>query len=287
MRLILRYFSLPTLFIIMWSSGYVVGKIGLPYAGPYMLIFLRFSSAAIIMLVVSLVTNAHWPKYYHQYFHLIVVGLLVQGIQFSALYTGMSFGVTAGVSALIVGTMPVFTAFFATLLMSEKVNFRQWFGAFLGVFGVGLVVIHNGNLNLYANIWGYFFVIIALIGITAGTLYQKKFCTGFDLRTAGFIQLTTASIFVLFFAWHFEGFHAKWGLPLLATSAWLSLVNSIGAVTVLFILMKRGEASKVSSLFHLIPGVTAIMSYLILGETLSPIALIGFAITGLAVYLSH
>lgn len=282
----LRQLFLPFLFIIMWSSGYVVGKLGLDYAGPYTLILIRFASAAAIMLLVSMITKASWPKSWRQYGHLIVVGLLVQGIQFAGLYMGMNFGVTAGVSALIVGTMPIFTALIATRLFNEKVNFRQWIGAFLGVFGVSLVVMQNTGL-LNTNIWGYLFVVLALVGITVGTLYQKRFCGGMDMRTASFIQLTTASAFVLYLAWHFEGFNMQIGLPLVGISAWLSLINSIGAVTILFVLMKHGEASKISSLFHLIPGVTAIMSYFILGETLSPIVFAGFGITALAVYLSH
>ncbi len=281
-----HHLFLPALFILMWSSGYVVGKMGLDYAGPYTLIFIRFSSAAVIMLLVSLLTRAPWPKSWKQFLHLVVVGLLVQGIQFASLYAGMNCGVTAGVSALIVGITPIFTALIACRLFNEKVNFRRWVGAFLGVFGVSLVVLHNHEMG-HANLWGYFFIVIALVAITIGTLYQKRFCGGLDLRTGGFIQLTTASLFVLFLAWHFEGFHAQLGWPLLGVSAWLSLVNSIGAVTVWFVLMKRGEASKVSSLFHLIPGVTAIMGYFVLGETLAPIALIGFGLTGLAVYLSH
>lgn len=157
---------------------------------------------------------------------------------------------------------------------------------FLALFGVSLVVMHEADWGS-ASTLGYFFVIIALLSITIGTLYQKRFCSGIDLRVAGFVQLLVASLFICSFAWYFEGFQVQLGWSLIAASAWLSIVNSIGAVTVLFILMKHGEASKVSSLFHLIPGVTAIMGYCVLGETLSLIALIGFVLTGLAVYLSH
>lgn len=282
----LNHLILPSLFILMWSSGYVAGRLGLNYVGPYTMIFLRFASAAVIMLIVSLVTRATWPTSWRQYFHLIIVGLLVQAGQFTALYTGMHFGVTAGVSALIVGTMPIFTALIASFMFHEQLNFRRWFGAFFGVFGVGLVVWHKLSLG-HASSLGYLSVIMALCCITIGTLYQKRFCGAFDLRTGGFVQLMAASIFVSLLAWHVEGFHANWGWPLLGVSAWLSLINSIGAVTVLFVLMKRGEASKVSSLFHLIPGVTAVMSYFVLGETLSLTVLMGFVITGVAVYLSH
>lgn len=279
-------FLLPFLFIVMWSSGYVAGKIGLEYTGPYTLLFIRFASAAVIMFLVAYLTKASWPISWRQYFHLIIVGILVQGVQFACLYTGMNLGVSSGISALIVGTMPIFTALLASWIFSEHVNFKQWCGAFLGILGVGLVVMDNSALNL-TSFWGYFFVVLALIGITTGSLYQKYFCTGIDLRAAGFIQLVTASVFVFFFAWHFESFQMEFGWPLLTTSAWLSVINSIGAVTILFVLMKQGEASKVSSFFHLIPGTTALMGYFMLGETLPIAALVGFILTGLAVYLSH
>jgi drug/metabolite transporter (DMT)-like permease len=277
---------LPILFILLWSAGYPIGKIALSYTGPYTLLLLRFASAALIMLFVSLFTKATWPQGWQQWLHLIVVGLLTQGIDFACLYTGMNLGVSAGVTALIVGTMPILIALVASRLFNEVVNLRQWGGAFLGLFGVGLVVMQENSLA-QASWLGYFFVVLALFALTAGTLYQKRFCAGFDLRTANCIQLTTASLFVIPLAWHFEEFKMHWGFPLLATSAWLSLANSIGGFTIWFVLMKRGEASKVSSLFHLIPGVTAIMGYFILGEILSPLVLLGFVITGLAVYLSH
>ena len=266
--------------------GLPAGKLGLDYAGPYSLLFFRFSCAAIIMLVVSLFTKAKWPRSFTQYAHLIIVGFLVQGAQFAALYTGMNMGVSAGVAALIIGTLPVFTALVAGIVFNEKVNAKRWFGAFLGVFGVGLVVLHEIGFS-HATALGYVFSILGLVCITTGTIYQKRFCGTFDLRTGTFIQLVTASLFVMIFAWHFERFHVTWGLGFIGCMSWLSLVNSIGAFTVLFVLLKRGEASKVSSLFHLIPGVAAVMSYFVLGETLTLTVLTGFIITGLAVYLSH
>ncbi|MCG9107711.1 DMT family transporter [Laribacter hongkongensis] len=283
---VLSTLMLPFLFIVMWSSGYVAGKVGLDYSAPYTLIFLRFASAGLIMLAVSLITRAPWPKTLRQYFHLAVVGLLVQGIQFSGLYAGMAQGVTAGTSALIVGTMPVFTALVAGWLFKERVSLKQWFGAFLGVAGVGVGVAQHGGFGS-STIAGYLFVGLALFGITVGTLYQKHFCAGLDLRTAGFVQLIAATILTAFLAGHSEGFQAQWGLPLLGSVAWLSIINSIGAVTVWFVLIQRGEAAKVSSLFHLIPGATALMGFAVLGETLSQLSIVGFAMTAVAVYLSH
>jgi drug/metabolite transporter (DMT)-like permease len=277
--------ALPFLFIIMWSSGYVAGKIGLPYAGPFTLILIRFSSAALILLAVAFATKAVWPKTLKEYMHLIIVGLLIQALQFGGLYSGLKFGVTAGVSALIVGTMPIFTALGAGWFLKEKVTVRQWGGLGIGLFGVGLVVSNKVGFGDVA-LGGYFAVVLALIGITAGTLYQKKFCVGMDLRTGGFVQLTVASIVMYFLAKNFEGFDVQWTAPLILSSAWLSIVNSIGAISLLYIMMRKGEASKVASLFYLIPSVTAIMGFLVLGEKLSDIALIGFLVTASGVYIT-
>jgi drug/metabolite transporter (DMT)-like permease len=275
--------TFPLLFIVMWSSGYVAGKIGLPYSGPFTLIFIRFASAAAVLLGVSLVTRAPWPKTRMEFVHLVVVGLLIQALQFAGLYLGLGMGVSAGVAALIVGTMPVFTALGATRLFGEKVSRLDWIGLFGGLVGVALVVYDQFGAAT-ASLSGYLFVVLALIGISAGSLYQKRFCSGMDLRTGGFVQLTTASIVMFFLADHFEGLKVLWTPTLIFASAWLSLVNSIGAISILFLMMRKGEASKVAGLFHLIPSVTAVMSFFVLGESFNIIKAIGFVITALAVY---
>ena len=276
---------LPFLFIVMWSSGYVVGKMALPFVGPYTLIFIRFASAALILLAVALVTKAPWPNTRAQYGHLIVVGLLIQALQFGGLYMGLGLGVSAAVAALIVGTMPVFTALGATRFLNEKVSGVEWLGLVGGLFGVGLVVFEQLGNAATASLPAYLCVVLALVGITAGSLYQKKYCTGMDLRTGGFVQLTTAAIVMFFLAEHIESLAVRWTPTMIFSAGWLSLVNSIGAISILFILMRKGEASKVAGLFHLIPAVTALMGFAFLGETFSAINALGFAITALAVYV--
>lgn len=284
--LTLPILSLPFLFIVMWSSGYVVGKMALPFVGPYTLIFIRFASAALILLAVAVATKAPWPKTRAQVGHLIVVGLLIQALQFAGLYTGLNLGVSAGVSALIVGTMPVFTALGAIKFLNEKVSGLEWVGLIGGLLGVALVVFEQlTRVSTSASITGYLCVVLALVGITAGTLYQKKFCSGMDMRTGGFIQLTTAAIIMFFLADHYESLAVTWTPTMVFASGWLSLVNSIGAISILFLLMRNGEASRVAGLFHLIPAVTALMGFLFLGESVSLINVAGFAITALAVYV--
>lgn len=277
--------SWPTVFILLWSSGYVAGKIGLPYAGPFTLIFLRFSVAAAILLVVAALTRAPWPRTGKEWIHISVVGVLIQALQFSGLYTGLSMGVSAGVSALIVGLMPIFTAIGAVYFLGEKVNRRQIAGLAMGLAGVALVVAHKVRFEA-DSVGGFLAVALALVGITAGTLHQKKHCGAMDLRTGGCIQLTVASVIVGLLAWVFEDFAVTWTPALLGSSLWLSLVNSIGAISVLFLMVRRGEASRVASLFYLIPGVTAVMGYAVLGETLSPLQVVGFVVSASGVYMT-
>ena len=277
-------FALPFLFILMWSSGYVVGKLALPYAGPFTLLFLRFGVAALVLLVMALVTRAPWPRQWKAYAHLVVVGLLIQALQFSSLYTGLKLGVSAGVSALIVGTMPLFTALGASAFLGERVSARQWLGLAGGLCGVLLVVADK--IGAGATGWaGCGAVVLALAGITLGTLYQKKYCAGMDLRTGGCVQLGVASVVALALSLRVEGFQVEWTPTLLLASGWLSVVNSIGAISLLFFMMRKGEASKVASLFYLIPGVTALLGFALLGETMSVLAVAGFVVTAGAVYV--
>lgn len=277
-------FSLPVLFVLLWSTGYVVGKIGLPFAGPFTLLFLRFGIAALVLLLLALITRAPWPANRTQVGHLVVTGLLFQALQFGGLYSGLALGIGAGVSALIVGTMPIFTALGASIFLGERIGARQRIGLAAGLCGVALVVLErigSGSSALAA----YGACVLALAGITLGTLYQKKFCTGMDLRTGSFVQLCAASAVALVLALLVEGLSVRWTPQLLFATAWLSIVNSIGGFSLLFVMMRKNEASKVASLFYLIPGVAAFMGYVVLGEALGWVSVAGFVVCAGAVYV--
>lgn len=280
-------FALPLLFIAMWSSGYVVGKLAIPYAAPFTLLSLRFGLGALVLLLAALVSRAPWPANRRQFGHLVMVGLLIQALQFAGLYTALKLGVSAGESALIVGTMPICIALGAALLLGERPGAPQWLGMAGGLLGVLLVVwrkLEPGGAGS-AGLGAYAAALVALAGIALGTLYQKKYCAGMDLRSGGFIQLAVATLVALPLSLGLEGFDVRWTPTMLFASGWLATVNSIGATSLLFILMRKGEASKVASLFYLIPGVTALMAFAVLGETLDATALAGFLVTAGAVWL--
>ncbi len=277
--------SLPLAFIILWSSGYIGGAIGLKYAEPFTMTFLRFFTAASLLLIIAFVTGAPWPRSWKKVGHIAVVGLLMQAVQFGGLYSGMNNGVSAGVSALIVGLMPIFVALGAGWVLNERVSWRQWLGLFLGLGGVVMVVWHR--IDGGGDLHGYLLVGLALSGITAGTLYQKRFCGDMDLRTGGFIQMSVGASVLLILARQTETMAISWTPEFVASVGWLAVMNSIGAISLLFLMIRRGEATRVASLFYLIPPVTAVMASFVLAEMPSATTMLGFTLAASGVYLSN
>ena len=276
--------SLGVLFVVLWSSAWIAGKISLPYAGPFTLLLIRFASAGVVLLLVALATGAPWPDKVADYGHLAVAGVLIQGLALGCAYLGLQLGVSAGMSGLVNGLAPLFTALGAVPFLGERVGPRQWLGLSVGLIGVALVVIDRVSLG-GANWQGYAATFAALAALVCGTLYQKKYCGGMDLRTGALIQLAVASAVVFLPALRLEGLQVEWNRTLILASSWLSLGNSIGAFSLLYVLLRNGEASRVSALFYLVPPITALMGFAALHETLSAAALAGFAIAVGGVYL--
>lgn len=276
---------LPMIFIVLWSSGYIGGAIGILYAEPFTMTFLRFALAALIMLGVLVLTRTPMPGSVMQVVHMAIVGVFMQALQFGGLYAGMRHGVPAGQSALIVGLMPVVVGLLAGPLLGEKVTWRQWIGLGLGLGGVVLVLSERLGEG-YGALLGYGFTAAALVGISAGTLYQKRFCGGFDLRTTGFVQMVVGATVMLGAAYATETMAIDWTPTFVGSVIWLALVNSIGALLVLYAMIRRGEATKVASLFFLIPPVTQVMASATLGEIPTTLALAGFVLAAGGVWLS-
>src|SRR3954468_23112898 len=276
--------ALGMLFVVLWSSAWIAGKIGLPYAGPFTLLLIRFAVAAAVMLLIAVATEAPWPDKLSDYAHLAVAGLMIQGLALGSAYLGLELGVSAGTSGLINGLAPLLTAFGAVPFLGERVETRQWLGLGAGLVGVGLVV--GDHVSLGSASWvGYGASFMALSALVCGTLYQKRFCSTMDLRTGGFIQLAAAGAAVFVPAVGLDGLQVEWNWTLIVASSWLSLANSIGAFSLLYMLLRSGEASRVSTLFYLVPPVTAIMAFAVFHETLSLAALAGFSIAVAGVYL--
>lgn len=214
-----------------------------------------------------------------------MAGLLVHGVYLGGVFLGISMGVEAGVSALIVGLQPLLTAALAGVLLGERVIPRQWRGLALGLCGVTLVL--TGKLGQApGSLLGSIACVAALIGIAIGTLYQKRFCAGMDLRTGSVVQFATASLATAPLAFWFEEMHIEWGAEFVFALLWLVLVLFLGAVSLLYVLIRRGAASQVASLFFLVPPCTALIAWPLFGETLGLWALAGMALTALGVAMA-
>ena len=275
---------MPGLFVVLWSTGFIAAKYGLPDAEPLTFLALRFVLVAILMLVMSLGLGAAWPANWREAGHIALVGILIQATYLGGVFYAIAHGVSAGTAALIVGLQPLITASLVGLLLGEVVTARQWLGVVLGFVGLVLVLWGRVAVDLQ-HVAALTTVIAAPFGMSFGTLYQKRFCASVDLRSATVIQNATAGLLMLLLALASETMHVEWHLEFVLALFWLCLVLSVGATMLLLFLLRRGAASRIAGLFYLVPPVTALMAYLLFGETLGATALVGMAVTAIAVAL--
>jgi drug/metabolite transporter (DMT)-like permease len=266
----------PALFVVLWSTGFIGAKYGLPYAEPFTFLLYRFIAATLLLLALSLALRARWPRTRRETLHIVMAGLMVHGGYLGGVFGAIHHGVSAGGIALIAGLQPVLTAIAAGPLFGERVRPRQWLGFGLGVAGVTLVVWHR--LHGGAEAAGYVLALTALLSITAGTLYQKRFCAHMDLRSGSVIQFGAAALAMALIAPGFETMVVQWTPSFVFALAWLVLVLSLGAISLLFHLIRHGEAARVTSMFYLVPPVTALMAFAMFDERLSGLMLAGMAL---------
>ncbi|MGB8544028.1 MAG: DMT family transporter [Azonexus sp.] len=273
----------PFLFIFLWSTGFIGAKYGLPYAEPLSFLLIRYGLVIALMTVIALATRAPWPKDPKQLVHIGVSGVLVHAVYLGGVFVAIKHGLPAGVTALVVGMQPLLTALGAGWLLGEQVSGRQWSGLALGFVGVGLVV--SGKFGEAALGPMLVPALVALLGITAGTLYQKRFCAQFDLRTGSVIQFVPTAIVTAMAVALFEEFRIEWTPDFIFALGWLVLVLSLGAISLLNLLIRSGSAVNVASLFYLTPISTAVIAWVIFGEKLTSTAAIGMLLAVSGVYL--
>ena len=273
----------PFLFDFLWSTGFIGAKYGLPYAEPLSFLLTRYGFVIALMTAIALATRAPWPKEPKQWLHIGVSGVLVHAIYLGGVFVAIKHGLPAGITALVVGMQPLLTAFGAGWLLGEKVSGRQWGGLALGFVGVGLVV--SGKLGDGALGPMLVPALIALLGITVGTLYQKRFCAKFDLRTGSVIQFVPTAVLTAIAVALYEDYKIEWTGQFAFALGWLVLVLSIGAISLLNLLIRSGSAVNVASLFYLTPLSTAPIAWVIFGEKLTLTAAVGMALAVSGVYL--
>ena len=275
----------PLLFVFLWSTGFLGAKLGLPHAAPLAFLFVRYLFVIGIMLVIALASRAPWPRDYRQWFHIGISGLLLHATYLGGVFVAIHAGLPAGITSLIVGLQPLLTATLAGRLLGESVTGRQWLGLALGFIGIALVV--SGKLGSSFGTDALWPALVALIGITIGTLYQKRFCAQFDWRTGAIAQFLPTAVATGAIVFGFDDYRVEWTGDFVFALAWLVLVLSIGAISLLNWLIRHGSAVNVASLFYLTPPTTALLAWLIFGETLSGLALAGMALAVWGVYLSR
>lgn len=271
----------PTIFVVLWSTGFIAAKLGLPYCEPLTFLALRMMVVVTLLVALALIGRAPWPRGSITG-HNAMAGLLVHGGYLGGVFSAIHQGLPAGLTALIVGLQPLLTAVAAGVWLGERITPRQWLGFVLGLVGVALVVWDKVGVTALRPT-GLGLAVVALVSITAGTLYQKRYCGGVDFRTAGAIQYTAAGLALFALAAATETGQIQWTGEFVFALAWLSLVLSVGAISLFYALIRRGEAARVSSLFYLTPPVTALMAFGLFGETLAPLAVAGMALAAVAV----
>lgn len=275
---------MPGVFVFLWSTGFIGAKLGLPYAEPMTFLALRFGIVVVLMLPVALLLRVPWPKSWRETAHIAFAGFLLHGVYLGGVFASIHHGVEAGVSALIVGVQPILVAIAAGPVLGDRVTGRQWLGLLLGLFGVVVVVWNKLGLGI-GTPFGMALSVFALIGMSAGTVYQKRFCGNMDLRSGSVIQFAAATLAVGGLAFFLETREIVWHGDFLIALGWLVFVLSFGAITLLYILIKRGEAARVSSLFFLVPPSTAVIAWFLFDETLELTALAGMGLAMIGVAL--
>lgn len=277
------YRAFPGLFVLLWSTGFIGAKLGLPYAEPATFLLLRFVLVLALLLPLCLVSRAPWPTP-AEALHVGVAGVLLQAGYLGGVFGSLHLGMPAGVSALITGLQPVFTALLGGLLLRERTRPGQWLGLALGLAGVMLVVgdrIAVERLTAGAVLLS----VLALASITLGTVWQKRHGSAVDLRTGAAIQFAAATVVIAPFAFALETLQVRWSGEFVFALGWLVLVLSLGAIFLLLYLIRHGAATRVSSLFYLVPPTTALIAWPLFGETYTLAAAAGMALGMLAVWL--
>lgn len=274
------------LFIFFWASGFIAAKFGLPYAEPFTFLTLRFLVAFLILIPLSLIWRVTWPNSPRTIGHVVVAGLMVGTAYLIGVFYGVYLGISTGVIALIVGLQPLITGALAAPVLGEHVSTKQWAGLALGFVGLGLVVAEKVNFAS-GEAWGAVFGLLALAGITLGTLYQKKFCGNVDIRASVTIQNAVSLVVIAPLAFTFESMEVQWTGEFYFALLWSAIGLSVIAIALYYFLVRRGAAAEVSSLIYLSPPTTALMGWLMFNETFAALALAGMAIAVAGVALAN
>lgn len=279
--------AMPWIFVLIWSTGFIVARYGMPHAPPMKFLALRYALSILCFLPWIALAGVKWPADRRQALHLAVTGVLMHAGYLGGVWAAVKAGMGSGLSSLIVGVQPVLTAIWLSSVAGHSVSRRQWLGLLLGFAGLVLVVSRKfgaGGPGDSANGLNLCFAVLALLSITAGTLYQKRFVKPCDVRTANTVQLAAALLVTLPLAL-LEAEGMRWNAELAGAMAWSVLGLTLGGSSLLYMLIQRGAAASVTSLMYLVPPCTALIAWLLFAEPITATTLAGTALTAFGVSL--
>jgi drug/metabolite transporter (DMT)-like permease len=274
--------AFPLLFVVLWSTGFIGARLGLPHSEPLTFLFVRYVLVVALLLLLALLGKAPWPAHAADWLHIGVAGLLIHGVYLGGVFIAISMGLPAGVAALVVGLQPLLVAVGAGLFLQEEVVRRQWLGLVLGLAGVILVLANK--LGSGFELQALLPCVISLLAITCGNLYQKRFCPQFDWRTGAVAQFVPTVVLTGFAAAWTESLRIDWVPEMVFAMGWLVVVLSLGAVSLLNWLIRNNNSVNVASLFYLVPPCTAVVAWLLFGESFAGSALAGMGLVVWGVY---
>ena len=277
--------SVPFIFVFMWSTGFIAAKYALPFVEPFTLLFIRMTLTVVVFFSLCIFFRVKWLSL-GQAGHQMVTGLLVHGAYLGGVFAAIKWGMPAGITAIVVGVQPVLTAAMGWCSFGDQLRPKQWLGLGLGLAGVITVLLSTGQQENLSLTWpAILAALAALVGISLGTLYQKRFGVGVDLLAGSLWQYVSAALLMAVLAWGFESGDVVWDIQLILALGWLVLGLSVTAILLLMYMIREGETAKVASYFYLVPPVASIEAWLLFGESLTLVAIIAIVATVFGVYL--
>lgn len=273
----------PLTFVLLWSTGFISAKYGMPYAGPLIFLFARMALVVAVLAAIVVVTRVP-PLAPVEAWHSLVAGFLVQTLYLGGVFVALSQGVPAGISALIPGLQPILTATLASRWLGERVTPLQWGGLVLGLIGV-LLVLNDRNVAMTGNALGWTASVISLLGITLGTLYQKRYCGAIDWRAGNLVQFAGSAVVFAIGSYAFETRPIDWDIHFILALGWSVIVLSVLTIALMYWLIRRIPASRVASLFYLVPATTAVFAWLLFDERLDALSIAGIVLCAAAVFI--
>ena len=274
----------PFLFVLLWSSSFIAAKAGLRQLSPLLFVAVRLAGCAVVLLALMLLLRRSWrPLGDWRWLHCAVAGALLNAVGLMAPHVGLQMAPSAQI-ALVQSLTPLLTGVFGLLFLREALHARQWLGLVLGLLGVGLVV-GEAALQSATRFEGLVLAFVGVLGLVAGTLYFGRFCRGVPLLPGATAQFLSAALVAALSAWLLEVPRADWTEAAVAAVAWNTFMVSLGGMGLYFALLARGTAARTTANFYLVPGTAALLAWLLLGERLSPLAVVGLVVASAGCWL--